>query len=403
MGTYKYVAVAPDGTKVRAAAEAASANVLRHQLALRELNVVKVRERKPFAQIEITRERVPRAAVMHFSRQMAAFVRGGIPMTDALQVVQEGVDNKRFREILASVAEELRAGTPFSEALAGYGSVFPSYYIGILRSAEHTGRLDVVLEQLAEYMERDLEASQRLRSALTYPIVIAFAAIGVVVLMATFVLPRLTKFFKEFGAKLPLSTRILLAVSNFFKNYWFVTPIVGLLAVAAVLWLMRAEKGQELRDRAFLKLWLVRDIVRYAAIERFCRIIGAMMHAGVPLPEAMRAAIQSVNNRVFEQRLEAVNEAMLEGEGMAAPIGASGLFPRAAVQMMRVGEETGTLDNQLQVAAEYYGSELEYKLKRLMALFEPAVIVFMGVIVGFVAVAMVQSIYGMIHGSKLGR
>ena len=141
--------------------------------------------------------------------------------------------------------------------------------------------------------------------------------------------------------------------------------------------------------------------MRFAAVERFCRIIGAMMQAGVPLPEAMQAAIESTNNTVFEKHLTIVNEAMLEGQGMAEPIAATGIFPKPAVQMMRVGEETGTLDNQLEIAADYYGSELEYRLTKLMALMEPAVIIFMGVIVGFVAVAMVQSIYGVLHGSKL--
>ena len=141
--------------------------------------------------------------------------------------------------------------------------------------------------------------------------------------------------------------------------------------------------------------------MRFAAVERFCRIIGAMMQAGVPLPEAMQAAIAQHEQHASSRRSSpTVNEAMLEGQGMAEPIAATGIFPKPAVQMIRVGEETGTLDNQLEIAANYYGSELEYKLKKLMALMEPAVIIFMGVIVGFVAVAMVQSIYGMLHGTK---
>ena len=385
---------------MKAAGEADSANVLKNQLALRDFQVVKISEKKGL-NIEITKERVPRQVIMHFSRQMAAFTRGGIPLTDALGVVAEGVDNKRFKAILLQVQEALHAGVTFSDALAVHSSVFPPYYLGILASAEHTGRLDEVLDQLADYMERDGEASAKLKSAIMYPIVIAIAAIGVVALMVTYVLPKLTSFFKEFDAKLPLSSRILMAIADFFKYNWWVTPATVVALVGFVMWTKSTQPGREFKDKLLLKLWLSREIVRYAAVERFCRIIGAMMQAGVPLPEAMQAAIASTNNTVFEKKLTTVNEAMLEGQGMAEPIAGTGIFPKPAVQMIRVGEETGTLDNQLEIAANYYGSELEYKLKKLMSLLEPAVIIFMGVIVGFVAVAMVQSIYGMVQGQKL--
>ncbi|MCC6339026.1 MAG: type II secretion system F family protein [Acidimicrobiia bacterium] len=400
MATFKYVALAPDGTKVRAVGDAASANVLRNELMLRDLQVVRIREKKSINEIEITKQRVPRDAIMHFSRQMAAFVRSGIPITDALAVVAEGVDNKRFRAILSDVSESLHAGVPFSQALAMHEAIFPPYYIGILRSAEETGRLDSVLEQLSSYMERDLEARNKLRAALMYPSVIAVAAIGVVVLMATYVLPKLTDFFADWGAKMPLSTRILMGISDFFANYWYVTPLVFLGIVGLIMAGKYTDRGRHIRDTMLLKLPLIRDVVRFAAVERFSRILASMLSAGVPMPEAMAAATRSTNNSVFEAQLKAVGEAMLQGEGMAGPIAVSDAFPRAAMHMIRVGEETGTLDDQLSNIGAYYGSELEYKLKRLTTLFEPAVIVFMGAIVGFVAVAMVQSIYGVMSSPE---
>lgn len=400
MATFKYVALAPDGTKVRAVGDAASANVLRNELMLRDLQVVRIREKKSINEIEITKQRVPRDAIMHFSRQMAAFVRSGIPITDALAVVAEGVDNKRFRAILSDVSESLHAGVPFSQALAMHEAIFPPYYIGILRSAEETGRLDSVLEQLSSYMERDLEARNKLRAALMYPSVIAVAAIGVVVLMATYVLPKLTDFFADWGAKMPLSTRILMGISDFFANYWYVTPLVFLGIVGLIMAGKYTDRGRHIRDTMLLKLPLIRDVVRFAAVERFSRILASMLSAGVPMPEAMAAATRSTNNSVFEAQLKTVGEAMLQGEGMAGPIAVSDAFPRAAMHMIRVGEETGTLDDQLSNIGAYYGSELEYKLKRLTTLFEPAVIVFMGIIVGFVAVAMVQSIYGVMSSPE---
>jgi type IV pilus assembly protein PilC len=159
----------------------------------------------------------------------------------------------------------------------------------------------------------------------------------------------------------------------------------------------RSERGRLARDRLFLKVPLVRDIILFSVIERITRIVAAMVKAGVPLPDTLAAAIQGTNNKVFEGALHGARERMLEGEGLAAPITDTNLFPRAATQMMRVGEDTGTLDIQLENAAEYYGRELEYKLKKLMSLFEPAVIIFMGLVVGFVAIALVSAMYGIFH------
>ncbi len=199
MAKFKYTAMTPEGVRVRTVVDAPSAGALRNELILNDYHVLKVKQKVAFNEIEITKQRVPRQVVIHFSRQLSAFVKAGIPLTDALQIVESGTDNKRFREVLAEVTEALRNGRTLSEALQSHASIFPPYYLGIIRSAEQTGQLDIVLAQLSLYMERDLESSQRLKSALAYPSVIAAAAVGVVVLMATFVLPHLMKFFKQFG------------------------------------------------------------------------------------------------------------------------------------------------------------------------------------------------------------
>jgi type IV pilus assembly protein PilC len=189
-------------------------------------------------------------------------------------------------------------------------------------------------------------------------------------------------------------------VSDVTQKYWFV--FVGLfLAFAGVLvWMHKSPAGRLLRDKLFLKMPLIKDIVLCSVTERVCRIVAAMVKAGVPLPDTLAAAIQGTNNKVFEAALEGARERMLEGEGLAAPIIDTQLFPRAATQMMRVGEDTGTLDTQLENAAAYYGREVEYKLKKLTSLFEPAVIIFMGLVVGFVAVALISAMYGIFGQSK---
>jgi type IV pilus assembly protein PilC len=400
MTAFKYVAVDHDGKKVRAKADAVNVDSLRNELLAQQLDVKKIRRQRKFTEIELTPRKVPRSDVMHFSRQVAAFVRAGIPLIDALDTVRETASNPRLREILTETTELIQVGVPFSDALDRHRDVFPPYYIGILRSAEITGRLDTVLDQLASYIERDMEARQKIRSALTYPLVILVMSIVTVVVLVSYVLPKFTDFFKEFDAQLPTVTTILLEVADFFETWWWLLAIIGLALVLVAVRVNRTEGGQRWRDQMVLRVPAIGPVVQFNVIERFCRIIAAMMHAGVPLPEAMQSAIDGCNNRIYAEALGDVRDAMLEGEGMARPVTATGLFPPAATQMMRVGEETGTLDTQMDAAADFFAKELDYKLARLTALAEPAVIIVMGAIVGFVAVALVSAMYGIFQGNS---
>ena len=401
MPTYRYVAVGPDGSEIKDRLEAPSEDALRNQLLMRNLEVKQVKQKKTFNELELSPQRIPRSEIMHFSRQMAAFVRTGIPITEALEVVEDGSNNKRFRQIVATMREQINNGVPFAEALAEHARVFPPYYIGILRSAELTGQLDVSLEQLSGYIERDLDSKSKIKAAMIYPMVIFGMSMLTVVILAVWVMPKFVVFFKNLNAKLPLPTMLLIKASELSQSLWFVWVAMLIGFGALMMWMHKSERGRLARDRLFLRVPMVKEVVLFAVTERVCRIIGGMVKAGVPLPETLNAAIQGTNNKVFERGLVAARDRMLEGEGLAEPIIDTQLFPRAAGQMMRVGESTGTLDIQLENAAEYYGHELEYKLKKLTSLFEPAVIIFMGVVVGFVAVALISAMYGVFNSSKV--
>jgi type IV pilus assembly protein PilC len=400
MPTYRYVAVGPDGSEIKDALDAPSEDALRNELLMRNLEVRQVKQKKSFNELELSPQRVPKQEIMHFSRQMAAFVRTGIPITEALEVVEEGSSNKRFRQIVATMREQINNGVPFSDALAEHAKIFPPYYVGILKSAELTGQLDVSLEQLSSYIERDLDSKSKIKAAMIYPLVIAGMSMMTVVILSVWVMPKFVVFFKNLDAKLPLPTMMLIKGSEWSQKLWFVWVILFIAAAAVLTWMHKTDAGRLRRDKIFLKIPLVKDIVLFAVTERVCRIVGAMVKAGVPLPETLNAAIQGTNNKVFEGGLLTARDRMLEGEGLAEPIADTHLFPRAAGQMMRVGEDTGTLDIQLENAADYYGRELEYKLKKLTSLFEPAVIIFMGLIVGFVAVALISAMYGVFNSSK---
>jgi type IV pilus assembly protein PilC len=306
-----------------------------------------------------------------------------------------------FKRALDEMVIDLREGATFAGAAAAHPEAFPPYYIAILRSAERTGELDVVLGQLATYIERDAEARSKITSALIYPAIVLAMSIITVGVLTGFVLPRFETLFTSLHARLPLPTRMLLDLSHGVSSNWYwIAGLAGFVLVS-ILVAWRSKGGKAVLDRVLLNLPIAGDLLRHVILERVCRILAAMIRAGVSLPEAMSVTANVTNNAVYRRGLGDVREGMLEGQGLIAPLGRTGLFPSAARQIFRVGEETGTLDDQLTTAAAYYERELDYKIKRFTSLFEPAVIIVMGVIVGFVAVALVSAMYGIYRQVKV--
>ena len=357
--------------------------------------------KKSILQFELTAKKVPRKDLMHFSRQLAVFIKAGIPILDALEAIQEEMGNKFFRSIVEEIIESLREGSTFADACQPHSSAFPAYYLGILRSAELTGRLDTVLNQLSDYIERDVEARRKITSALTYPAVIAVLAVVVVLILVTVVLPKFEVFFASLDTELPAPTRLLLSMSGWLSANWYYVVGGAVVVLVGSIAGLRTQRGKAVRDRALMRFPVLGDLIQHVVLERFCRILSSMMQAGVPLPEAMRVTAEATSNHVFQSGLAEARESMMRGEGLATPLIETGLFPPSAKQMFRVGENTGTLDEQLATAATYFERELDYKIKRFTNLFEPAVIIAMGLVVGFVAVALVSAMYGIFSSSQV--
>jgi type IV pilus assembly protein PilC len=399
---FRYDALDELGKKVSGIEMASSAGSAHLALRERGLQPLEVTKKMSILKFEITKKRVPRKEVMNFSRQLAVFMAAGIPIMDALEVIVEETSGNLLRSILMDMVESLRSGDTFATAASAHPEAFPNYYVGILESAELTGNLDVVLNQLAEYMERDAKARAKVTSALIYPSVVAGMSVVTVVILSVFVLPRFVVFFKSLHAKLPLVTRMLLNFSGYVTHWWYAILLVTILLVAGFISMRRSDNGRARLDGWILKLPVIGDLTQTAILERVCRILSSLLRAGVDLPRAMAVASESANNAVYRRSLESIRDDMMEGQGLAGPIARSGLFPGAAKQMFRVGEETGTLDQQLEVAAAYYGRELETKVDHATSLFEPAIIILMGVVVGFVAVALISAMYGIYSQVKVG-
>jgi len=339
--------------------------------------------------------------LMNFSRQASAFLRAGVPILDALAVVAEEGASKKMQEVLADVQRRLRSGSSLGDAFAQHTKVFPGYYIAVVRASELTGKLDTALDQLATYLEREVEARKQVRGALTYPAIVLVLAVVAMIVMAVYVLPKFRNLYSTLNAHLPLPTRMLLGFTNFLTNWWWAIALVGVLIAAAGYAVFGGSHGKARRDSTLLALPAVGKLVKLICIERFCRVLATLVQSGVPLPDAVQVSADSTNNFVFETKLSTVRDAMMRGDGLARPIQASGIFPPAARQMIRVGETTGSLDRQLENAAVFYERELSFELKRFTDMFEPAILLIVGLAVAFVALAQISAMYSIYHQVKV--
>ncbi len=391
---FNFVALDEQGQSVKGVEKAISAGAAHMALLRRGLQPVEVSEKRSILKFEITKKMVPRKEVMNFSRQLSVFIRAGVPIMESLEVILEETTGKIMRIVIADMIDSLRNGDTFAAAAAAHPEAFPNYFVGILESAELTGNLDVVLNQLADYMDRDLKARAKITSALIYPVVVAVMSVVVVIVLTVFVLPRFVVFFKSLDAKLPLVTRMLLNFSGYLTRWWFLVVGALVLLVVGFLTMRRTQNGRAILDSWILRIPVIGDITQTSILERTMRILASMLRAGVDMPRSMAVMAESANNSVYRTAIEHIRDEMMEGQGLATPLARTGLFPGAARQMLRVGEETGTLDTQLEVAAAYYGRELETKVDHATSLFEPAIILAMGVVVGFVAIALISAMYG---------
>jgi len=400
MPRFAYAAIDATGVSREGVTKADTLGEARTALLDQNLYPVKIEEKRGALDFELTKKKVKKKELMHFTRQLAVFVKAGIPITEAMQIIGDETQDVALQRTITMMVDDLRNGGTLSDAAGKHPEAFPNYYIGIVQSAELTGKLDETLESLAGYLEREVETRSKVVSALSYPGVVMVMALFTVVILAGYVLPQFKPLFEELDAELPLTTRSLLFVATLFSTLWYIPFSVFCAFAGVMFWLFKSDSGRPVKDKLVLRIPVIKGIVEYAILERFCRILAAMVKAGVPLPDGMKTTTDATSNVVFRERLEIAQVEMLEGAGFSKPLAATELFPGAAKQMFKVGEETGTLDQQLEVASTYFDRELESRIKRFTTMFEPLMIIIVGLIVGFVAVALVQAMYGVLQGAK---
>lgn len=392
-GKYQWLGVDAQGNDRKGVIEAPSFGQARIKLENEGIALDSLTAYRPWWQLEFGNP-VPPQVLVQTTRQLASFAQAGIPLAKGLQILSESSQHARMKQVLGEVHQELESGTTLSEALAHQGKVFPIYYQAIIGAAERSGDLTGALVSLNDYLDRDLRSRRAIRSATYYPLVLMLLAVGAVTLLSVVVLPRFATFFDSLGADLPLPTKMLMwATAAFSKTWWMLGASVFGFAVL-YSGARSTPSGRMLVDSMKLRLPFFGSLIQLIAVERFCRVLATLVRTAVPLPEAMLLAARATGNRRFEVTVTAARERVLVGEGLSEPLRDTGVFPLAAVQIFHVAEESGQLEQQLTQAAAYYSDELDHRMTTFTGLLEPIVLVIIGGIVGFVAVALVSAMYG---------
>ena len=340
--------------------------------------------------------RVKTSELILFSRQLATFIKVGVPITDAIKLLQDASGSGAFRAALEDICEDLDAGEAFSTAISHHPGVFSKLYIDMVHAAEYSGTLDRVLIQIATHLQRQDSAMKKLRSAMIYPTVILVLAVSVCTVLIVFVLPNFVAIFHEFHAQLPLPTQILLALGTFAQTWRFQMVASLFIVTVAILVVMNSPPGRVMWDYTLVRLPVIGSIVSYAIIERFTRTLSTMLRAGIPISQTFDVAIASAGNTKYRRELVSVKERMVTGDGFSGPLEATGLFAPMMIRMIRVGEETGTLDASLEQIADFLTEELDYKVRNMISLMEPSLVIAVGGAVGFVAISVILPMYGLL-------
>ena len=321
-------------------------------------------------------------------RQLATLVKAGMPLLRALRTVSDQLDAGPLRDVFTSVAADVEAGVKLSEALAHHPRWFPPFYVNMVRAGEIGGLLDEILKRLAELLEKQARLRERVKSALMYPAFVMLAAVGILAILMTFVVPTFLGMFTELGSTLPWPTQVLVVASTGMRTWWWLVLLVAAGGGVAVRAFIQTPFGRRVVDQGTLHAPVFGSLVERLLISRFARTFGTLISSGVPILGALETVRATVTNVVIDQALQDVEHSLKAGESLARPMELSGVFPPLVTRMIALGEETGQLDRMLMQVADSYEEEVEVQLAGLTQLLEPLLIVFVGGVVGFIVIAM---------------
>src|SRR5574341_22572 len=365
---------------------------------LRKQNIqpINVLEKPKEIKFSFGQQKVEGKDVVIFTRQLATMIDAGLPLVQCLDILGSQTENKTLSKIVNQVRSDVESGSTFAESLKKHPKVFDNLYVNMVAAGEAGGILDTILQRLATYMEKLNRIKKQIKSAMIYPSVILFVAVAVVALLMVIVVPMLAGMFASMGQLLPLPTRIVIAISNFLKSWGGLILAGSLVGIFFGLkqW-RKTEAGLRTTDAIGLKLPVMGTLIQRVSVAKFTRTVGTLLSGGVPILEGLLIVSRTSGNKVIEEGIMATRQSVSEGKTLAEPLAAAKVFPPMVVQMISVGEATGALDNMLNKIADFYDEEVDSAVAALTSMLEPMLMIFLGVTVGFVIVAMYMPIFQM--------
>ncbi|MFT4570083.1 MAG: type II secretion system protein F [Hyphomicrobiaceae bacterium] len=337
--------------------------------------------------------RVKNRDLMLFTRELATLLNAGLPLDRSLHSLAALTENAKLKSVVAEVLSSVQGGKSLSQALADQPDVFPPLFFNMIRAGEAGGMVETVLERLADYLERNQTVRDEVKSALSYPIILALVASGAITILLVYVLPKFATLFDELGTAMPASTQFVMGASDLLQRYWWLGGILIAAAVLGVRQYRQTPAGQLKWDGWSLNAPLIGGLTSKIQIARFARTLGTMLQGGVPLIRALEIVRTVVGNQVINEAVGVVQREVSEGKGLGGPLESVGVFPPLAIQMVAVGEETGRLDEMLLVVADHFDREVTNTVNSLMALVGPFILVVMGGIAGFIVIAMMSAVF----------
>ena len=396
MAVFAYKAKTEEGKVTRGKIEAISKKEALAELGMMDLIVFEVEPLNSFLNTEINlRSGLKPKDFIIFLRQFATLISAGILLVESLDLLAEQTTNPRLKAILEDLSTEVQEGSPLSVSMSKHPAVFPNLLIQMIQSAEVSGRLEEVLEQMANYYEKQYRNKQKVTTAMTYPIVVGVLALVITAFLLIFIVPIFGEMFASFGSELPAITQMVLGLSQWFQKYWVLILVFLLATIFLLRYLSQRDKMAYSFDYLQLKIPIIGMFLQKTILARMTQTLSSLLNSSVPILQALDVTSQVVDNRVVEEVLLAAKKDVEQGESLAKPMEAHWFFPNLIIQMIKVGEASGSLDEMLKKASDIYEQEVEEASEKLQSLIEPLLIVFLSVIVGLIVLSIVIPMFGL--------
>lgn len=396
MAQFTYNAVNREGKRISGVLEKDSKESAIEELKLKGYYVLNINiEKESVLRKEIEFGKIIKLEeLVVFTRQLATIIKAGVPILDCVYILKEQTTNKRFKRVLIDIEKKLRSGESFSYALESYPKVFPAMFINMVKAGETAGNLDETLTSVADFYEKENNTRKKVKSALTYPIIVGIIAILVTIFLLVSIVPNFVEMYAEYGAELPLATRTVINTSDFIINFWYLFVILIIAIVLAVYLFNRTEKGKYYLDYYKLKIPIFGKLIHKSLIARFSRTLGSLIKSAVPILESLTMVSQVVSNEAIAKPIREAKDSLRQGESLHEPLEKHWVFPPLLTRMVAIGEETGSLEEMLNKVADFYESDVDTLTDQLKALIEPLLIVFLAVVVGIIILAIITPMFG---------